>query len=132
MDYKLDTLSVYTLAEAFLNDIWFIVDKWTYFQKDTVGKQLVRSADSISANIAEGYGRHFYGESQHFYYYSRGSMTETQSWLRKAKVRMMIEENDYTRLIAETETIQAKLNGYIKWLRSEKSKLKATTTKISQ
>jgi len=59
MEYKLDTLGVYTLAEEFSNDIWFIVDKWTYFQKDTVGKQLVRSADSISANIAEGYGRHF-------------------------------------------------------------------------
>jgi four helix bundle protein len=128
MDYKLDTLSVYTLAEAFSNEIWFIVDKWNYFRKDTVGKQLVRSADSISANIAEGYGRHFYGESQQFYYYSRGALTETQSWLRKAKVRMMIEENDYTRLIAETETIHAKLNGYIKWLRSAKNKLKPTIT----
>ncbi len=132
MDYKLDTLSVYSLAEAFSNDIWFIVDKWTYFQKDTVGKQLVRSAGSISANIAEGYGRHFYGESQQFYYYSRGSITETQSWLRKAKVRMMIEEGDYNRLIAETETIHAKLNGYIKWVRSEKAKLKSPTTQSSK
>jgi len=128
MEYKLDTLGVYTLAEEFSNDIWFIVDKWTYFQKDTVGKQLVRSADSISANIAEGYGRHFYGESQQFYYYSRGSITETQSWLRKAKVRMMIEEKDFTKLMAETEIIHAKLNGYIKWLRNAKNQAKKPNT----
>ena len=122
MEYKLDTLNVYIMAENFSNDIWFIVDKWNFFQKDTVGKQLVRSADSISANIAEGYGRHFYAESKQFYYYSRGSITETQSWLGKSKVRMLVTEEEHEKLITGLETIHIKLNAYISWLRNAKSK----------
>ncbi len=59
MEYTLEKLEVYNMAENFSDDVWEIVIKWDYFMKDTVGKQLVRAADSISANIAEGYGRYF-------------------------------------------------------------------------
>jgi len=41
-----------------------VVDRWNYFQKDTVGKQLVRSADSIAANLSEGFGRYHYKETK--------------------------------------------------------------------
>ena len=63
-EYVLEKLEVYLLAEAFSDKIWNIVVAWDYFKKDTIGKQLARSADSISANIAEGYGRYFYKESK--------------------------------------------------------------------
>lgn len=43
--------------------------------------QLRRSALSISANIAEAYGRNHTAEKVNFYYYARGSITETQSHL---------------------------------------------------
>jgi four helix bundle protein len=56
----LSELRIYNLANDIGDEIWNIVDSWDYFQKDTLGKQLVRSADSISANIAEGYGRFYY------------------------------------------------------------------------
>jgi four helix bundle protein len=52
--YSLEDLEVYQLAESFSDEIWGIVGGWEYFAKDTVGKQIVRSADSIGANIAEG------------------------------------------------------------------------------
>jgi hypothetical protein len=45
----LEDLEVYQLAESFSDEIWFIVLEWGYFAKDTLGKQLVRAADSISA-----------------------------------------------------------------------------------
>ena len=51
-------LRVYQLAETISNEIWFIVKKWEDFAKDTMGKQIVRSADSVGANIAEGHGRY--------------------------------------------------------------------------
>ncbi len=38
-------LRVYQLAEKIANEIWFIVKKWDDFAKDTMGKQIVRSAD---------------------------------------------------------------------------------------
>ena len=53
MEYTLEKLEVYQLAESFGDKIWDIVIQWNSFEKETVGKQMVRAADSISANIAE-------------------------------------------------------------------------------
>lgn len=66
MSHRLEDLDVYNIADAFSNDIWEIVTTWDYFTKDTVGKQLVRSSDSISANIAEGFGRFHFKEIKTF------------------------------------------------------------------
>jgi four helix bundle protein len=91
MDYTLEKLKVYNLSEDFSDEIWEIVLEWDYFLKDTMGKQMVRAADSISANIAEGYGRYFYKESKQFYFYSRGSLQETKAWLSKCKRRKIVD-----------------------------------------
>jgi four helix bundle protein len=56
-------LRVYQLAEKISNEIWFIVKKSSDFAKDTMGKQIVRSADSVGANIAEGHGRYSYQDN---------------------------------------------------------------------
>jgi four helix bundle protein len=34
-----------------------MVAEWETFAKETLGKQIVRSADSVGANISEGFGR---------------------------------------------------------------------------
>ena len=47
--------------------------------------QIRRSALSISANIAEAYGRQHRLDKSNFYYYARGSVTETQSHLEYGK-----------------------------------------------
>jgi four helix bundle protein len=91
-----------------------IVSKWDYFAKDTVGKQLVRSVDSIAANLSEGYGRFHYKENKQFCYYSRGSLYETKTWLKKAHDRRLIVDNDFQSLQNDLETIAYKLNNYIK------------------
>ena len=116
MEYTLEKLEVYQLSEAFSDVIWNLVSEWDYFKKDTIGKQLVRAADSISANIAEGYGRYYYKESKQFFFYSRGSLQETKSWLTKCKRRNIIEISKVEELINEAEKILAKLNGYIKFI----------------
>lgn len=74
MDYTLEKLEVYRLAELFSDENWEIVKDWNSYKKDTIGKQIVRSVDSISVNIAEGYERFYNKESKQFYFYSRGSI----------------------------------------------------------
>lgn len=126
MEFTLEKLDVYNTAELFSDKIWNAVDEWNQFQKDTIGKQLTRAADSISANIAEGYGRYYYKESKQFYFYARGSIQETKSWLSKCKRRKLIEEGICTVLLEETEKILAMLNAYIKFVaNSQKSSAKA-------
>ena len=125
MEYTLEKLEVYNLAEDFSDKIWNIVISWNFFEKDTIGKQMVRAADSISANIAEGYGRYFYKESKQFYFYSRGSIQETTAWLSKCKRRTIIPSSDCDTLIASAERILVMLNAFIKFVaRSQKIKIK--------
>ena len=81
----LENLEVYKVAMEIGEIVWKIVDQWTYYQKDTLGKQFTRSADSIALNISEGYGRFLYKENKNFCYYSRGSAFETKSILVRQK-----------------------------------------------
>lgn len=57
MQSNFEKLEIYRLAERLSDRIWEIVSNWPWLARDTVGRQLVRSADSIGANIAEGSGR---------------------------------------------------------------------------
>ena len=118
--YSLDKLEVYQESMIVGEKVWQVVNKWNFFEKDTIGKQLVKSADSISANISEGYGRFHYRESIVFYYYSRGSLMETITWLTKTKSRNLISEELFSELSLQLETLHKKLNGYINYIDSLK------------
>jgi len=111
---KITELRVYNFATEIGDLVWHIVEKWDYFKKDTIGKQFVKSADSISANIAEGFGRFHFKENKNFLYYSRGSAFETLDWLWKAKSRKMIAASDADDLERKLENFLIKLNAYIK------------------
>lgn len=111
---KLNDLVVYKIAMELGEDVWNIVDAWKFFEKDTLGKQLTRAADSIALNIAEGYGRYSYKENKQFCYYSRGSAFESFSALNKAYDRKLISEERYATLKVKFEQFFKLLNAYIK------------------
>jgi len=52
-----EDLEVYQLAEELGDQVWDIVIVWPTFAKNSLGYQLVKAADSIGANLAEGFGR---------------------------------------------------------------------------
>jgi four helix bundle protein len=110
---KVEELQVYQLAMEIAEKIWKIVINWNYFEKDTIGKQLVKAADSIASNLSEGFGRFFYKENRQFCYYSRGSLFETKTWLSKANNRALIEDNQFENFCNDIDLIGKKLNSYI-------------------
>ncbi len=113
----LEDLDIYQLAAEIGDAAWEIVTGWEYFSKKTLGSQFVEAADSISANIAEGYGRYFYKDRKQFCYYSRGSLMETKGWVTKSYKRKLITEEEYNLLIEKLKTLHHKLNIYIKKLK---------------
>ena len=110
----LEDFKVYSLAMEIGEEIYSIVIKWNYFDKDTIGKQLVRSTDSVAANLSEGLGKYHYKERKNFSYYSRGSLFETITWITKASNRNLIDDALFKELKTKIETISVKLNNYIK------------------
>jgi four helix bundle protein len=118
---KLDELQVYQLSMELGEKIWSIIEKWNYFERDTIGKQLIRAVDSVAANLSEGFGRYYYKEEKQFCYYSRGSLFETNTWITKAFKRDLIDDERYNSLIKEINHIGVKLNNYIKSIGKQKN-----------
>jgi len=83
-------LESYRKSYKLSNYVWEIIMKWDYFPRETVGRQFVRAVDSISANIAEGFGRYHKKDKIKFYRYSLGSLKESQDWCEKSKHRKLI------------------------------------------
>lgn len=111
---KLEELRVYQLSLNLAEKIWQIVIEWDFFAKDTIGKQVIRSVDSVAANLSEGFGRFFYKEEKQFCYYARGSLFETKTWLTKAFNRGLISNDDFLKFESEINDLGIKLNNYIK------------------
>jgi four helix bundle protein len=111
-----ENLDVYHLAEDLSDSVWDIVVKWNQLAQDTVGKQLIRAADGIGANIAEGAGRGTYRENSQFVKYARGSLYETKHWLRRAFRRKLLTQPQINRLKAMLDGLAPRLNAYLRSL----------------
>jgi four helix bundle protein len=111
---QLEKLEIYEISMEIGDKVWDLVDSWKYFDKDTIGKQLVRAADSVAANISEGFGRYHFNDSKHFFYFARGSLYETKTWLQKTKNRGLINQEDYDELVIIISRLGVKLNNFIK------------------
>ena len=111
---QLNDVQPYKTALKLSNYVWEIVIRWDYFAKDTVGKQFVKAVDFISANIAEGFGRYFKKDKINFYRYSNGSVKESFDWNEKAKIRNLINKDDYQHLLGELQKLPKEINQLIK------------------
>jgi four helix bundle protein len=109
-----EKLQVYQLSESVSDNIWNIVARWDSFARDTVGKQIVRSADSIGANIAEGSGRGSLQDNRRFVRMARGSLYETLHWLRRSYVRKLLSQAEVKRLRELVAELSPKLNAYLR------------------
>lgn len=109
-----EDLRVYQLAEVLADDVWDVVIRWNRLAQDTVGKQLVRAADGIGSNIAEGTGRGSYQDNRRFVKIARGSFYETRHWLRRAFKRMLLTEKQVETLKALLDELGPKLNAYLR------------------
>jgi len=109
-----ENLRIYQLAEQLSDRIWNSVVSWDGFSKDTVGRQLVRAADSIGANIAEGSGRGSSVDYRRFLRISRGSLYETLHWLRRAYLRKLLSEKQTKEIRSIISELSPTLNAYLR------------------
>jgi four helix bundle protein len=121
-----ENLRIYELSEKLADRIWDSVLRWDAFAKDTVGKQLVRAADSIDANIAEGSGRGSSQDYRRFLRISRGSLYETLHWLRRAYKRRLLTAKQTSELRSIISELSPTLNAYLRSVSKSVSRKSAT------
>ena len=111
---RLDEVPAYKIAAPLGDYIWNIVIEWDIFLKKTIGDQLVRVIDSIAANIAEEYGRHFKRDKIKFFYYARGSVVEADFWVKKAYLRGLITKEQWDHVMDGLRKLPREINYLIK------------------
>jgi four helix bundle protein len=115
----LNDFEVYRMAMDFGDTVYDLVMTYNDFGKRTIGIQLVPSADSVAANISEGFGRYFFKDKMRFYYFARGSLFESQTWIEKSFRRKYIDEKTYKELLIKIKNIGIKLNNTIDQVRQK-------------
>ena len=78
--------------------------------------QIIRASRSITANIAEAFGRHHPQENLQFCRQSRGSLMETLEHLNTALDEDLLSEQEYETMREEWNQVRALLGGYISYL----------------
>ena len=112
---KLNNIDSYKRALFLSKYVWDIVVAWNWFEKQTVGSQFVRAIDSISANIAEGFGRYGKKDKIKFYHYSFGSVKESCDWNEKSKSRNLLSSEQYKYILNELLNLPKEINQLIQF-----------------
>lgn len=116
--YKTFTeLEVWQNACALKNDLYKLVQSFDNTEKYRLADQIIRSSRSVTANIAEGYGRYTYKEQIRFCIQARGSLYETHNHLIDAYDCAYIDKNILAEYTERVKLIERLLNGYVVWLR---------------
>ena len=119
---KLNDLNAYKISFHLSNYTWVTILKWDYFSKNTVGMQYARAIDSISANIAEGFGRYGRKDKIKFYYYSFGSLNESLDWTEKAYRRDLLSQEQYKYILSELKKLPQEINHLINFTKNKLEK----------
>ena len=117
-------LKVYQLSRQLSSLAWSVYSKMPFEDKKHIGDQFLRAADSVGANIAEGYGRFHYLDKCKFYYNSRASLSEANDhWLELLLERNKIDSRTFELFKAISKDLQIKLNNFIKLTKNEKEQI---------
>ena len=114
-------LPVYKTCRAFRKKVSDVVKKHLLKSEDfNLKAQIVRSNRSITANIAEGFGRFHYQENIQFCRQSRGSLSETLEHMITAFDEKYIAKDILSEINKDYRDCLKQINTYIKYLKTAK------------
>lgn len=121
MEYRgFKELESYIKARALRNEISSLVKSFPVSEQYQITKQIIRSSRSITANIAEGYGRYTYSDTRNFFIITRGSAIETMEHLTTAFDENYITKETLDIFEDKCEVVIKLINGYINYLGKSK------------
>jgi four helix bundle protein len=109
--YSFKSLAVWQRAQELADAIIDLVEALPPTRANQIlGQQILRSATSVAANIAEGHGRYAAGAYRNHLSIARGSMTETINWLDLLKRRRLISPEQESKLLATCSEVMKMLS----------------------
>lgn len=96
--------------------IYRITEKLPKSEMYALTDQMRRSSSSISANIAEGFGRGTYKDRSHFYHIALGSLLETKNFIYLSARLRYIPEEDVNKIIKDIESVHSQITAILRYL----------------
>jgi len=90
-------------------------------EKIDLAVQVRRSSKSVTANIAEGYGRYHYLDSLYKYSIARGELNETLSHVLNARILSYIDQTMLESLYSLIRETEQTLNGYMAYVQRQRT-----------
>lgn len=112
-----EQLEVWQKAIDLAVQIYRTTDSFPKSEIYSLTNQMRRASSSVSANIAEGYGRHSYKEKLQFYKIANGSLLEVKSFCYLANKLEYIPDKDLDLVLSKIVPIQKLVNALIKSIR---------------
>lgn len=114
--YSFQDLECWKAGQLLRKDIRVLAQSFPQEEKYLLCQQIIRSSRSVTANIAEGYGRFHYKENIQFCRIARGSLFETLDHLSVALDEGYIGESQFHEWKSRISEVAKVLNGYINYL----------------
>lgn len=119
---RMEDTDLYVRACRFSDEVYLIIFRWPDFARSTFGSQLVRSLDSVGANLVEGDGRGWGADALRFFRIARASCREMRHWIHRAHARRLIDDGCASAWIQEATELVGMINGLIRY-RQERQNL---------
>ena len=101
-------LDVYKRASALFPRVYKLVRSWNMIDQKELGSQIIRAANSIHANIAEGYSK-TPNDFKRYLGTAIGSCDELVSHFNDAYQVGLLEQEHYKNLLAECDVVGKQL-----------------------
>ena len=115
------SLKVWQTGHLLVLGVYNAVKKFPKDEQFGLISQMKRSSASVTANIAEAYGRQHSKEKEQFYLISAGSLFELKDQLLIAKDVGYLDENDFQKLAELANKCHAQLNAMLSVHRSSRN-----------
>lgn len=109
-------LDVWKKARELRIEISTLTKRFPDYEKFRLADQVIRASRSVTANLAEGFGRFHYGENIQFCRLSRGSLYELLDHLICACDEGYIDDKEFQIMESKIISCLKLLNGYIGYL----------------
>lgn len=108
--HNFEDLVVWQVSQSLAVDIYEITKEFPRDELFGITNQLRRAASSISANIAEGFGRSSVNDKAHFYTIAYGSLLETKNFLYLSEKLGFLDKEKLDALIEQSISCQKLIN----------------------
>ena len=114
----MERTKLYCRVSEWSDKLWFEIIRWPEFAQNTIGRQLIRSFDSVGANLVEGDGRGTSGDSIRFFVIARASAREAAHWVNRASVRKLMPQGFADSLLDAIDHSGRAINRLIQYRRA--------------